>query len=90
MDPSNGLTLTALIYAFFAAGVVVRLVRAGRKTFDDSFSLADRRLLGAVTFYFLIPLGTLVHALGHVAAIGALGGFVEKFRFLFVHLLDMT
>lgn len=83
MDSSTALTFTALIYAAFAASVVVRLARAGRKTFDDQFSRVDRQLLGAATFYLLIPLATLAQQLGRVVAVGALGGSIEKFRFVF-------
>jgi tetratricopeptide (TPR) repeat protein len=72
----------AILYALFAVGVVVKLWRGGRATFDDHFTPQDRRLAGAATFYLLVPVAVGLHELGHAVATWALGGHVADFHFM--------
>lgn len=74
--------LIAMLYALFAVGVVLKLWRGRRATFDDHFTPHDRRLAGAGTFYLLVPVAVGLHELGHAAATWWLGGHVEDFHFM--------
>ena len=72
----------SLFYAFLAVGVVFRLVRAGRRTFDSVFTNDDRRLAGAAAFYLATPFTVVLHELGHCAATWALGGRITDYHFM--------
>lgn len=47
---------TAGLYAIFAAGLVVQLGRAGRRTWDQRLTLTDRALVSASGFFLGVPL----------------------------------
>lgn len=74
--------LISLFYAFVAVGVAVRLVRAGRRTFDAVFTNDDRRLAGAAAFYLATPFTVVLHELGHAVATWALGGRIADYHFM--------
>jgi tetratricopeptide (TPR) repeat protein len=72
----------AIVYALIAVSVVVKLWRNGRASFDSHFTAQDRRLLGAATFYLLVPIAVALHELGHALATWSVGGHVEDFHFM--------
>jgi tetratricopeptide (TPR) repeat protein len=75
--------IVAIVYGFFAVGVMVQLWRNGRRTFDDQFTAHDRRLAGSATFYLVVPFAVGLHELGHVVATWALGGHIAEWRYMF-------
>jgi tetratricopeptide (TPR) repeat protein len=65
--------IVLLIYAMFAVSVVVRLVRSGKRTFDDAFTDSDRALVGTAAFYLGLPTVLIAHELVQLSVLGAFG-----------------
>ncbi|MFW5875094.1 MAG: tetratricopeptide repeat protein [Myxococcota bacterium] len=71
-----------VMYALFAVRVGFRLWRERRPAFDDHFTARDRRLVGAATFYLLVPFAVALHELGHAALTWGLGGHITDWGYL--------
>jgi tetratricopeptide (TPR) repeat protein len=71
MDVGTAIVLG--IWGALAATVILRLRRRGGAAFDDRFSPADRRLVGAAAFYLAVPPLVLLSQLLQVAVMRALG-----------------
>jgi hypothetical protein len=79
----SAFNLIAWVYLGIAVLTAWRLVQAGRATFDDELTAADRRLVGATAFYLVTPLGVVLHELGHAVLVWTLGGRIVGWHFLF-------
>ena len=75
--------LASVLLAIVAIRVLVTTVRARRTLFDETLTLADRQQLSEAAFFLLLPLGVLLHELGHAIAVRLAGGQVVGFGFLF-------
>lgn len=75
--------LIAIAYVLIAVQVLRRLRRAGKATFDDDVTPADRRAIFELAFFVLTPPAVALHELGHAAATWLLGGRVAEFWFAF-------
>lgn len=83
MDVFDIFDLVSVVYAIFAAGVVVKLVRNGGRTFDDELTREDRRIAGAAVFYLGVPIAIALHELGHAVTTWALRGTVADYHYVF-------
>ncbi len=75
--------LISFAYLAIAGLTTLRLFRGARSAFDDEFTAADHRLVGATAFYLVAPLGVVLHELGHAVVIWLFGGRVVDWHFLF-------
>lgn len=64
-------------YALFAASVAYRVLRHGKRAFDEHFTDIDRRTVGAATFYLAVPTAVAVKVAAQLATAAALGAAVE-------------
>lgn len=72
--------LISIFYCFIAVGVIRRLVKNWKFFWDDHITPQDKRLVSEVSFFILIPLGVLLHELGHALATWQVGGTVLDFE----------
>ncbi len=80
---ASAFNLIAWGYVAIAGWTIVRLLRAGKATFDDELTLSDRRLVGAAAFYLATPIGVVLHELGHCVVVWLFGGRIVDWHFLF-------
>lgn len=73
--------LLAAIFGFIAVRVAGRLYQRRRSVFDRNFTMEDRELAGAATFYWLVPLVVLTGALCAALLTRALGADVKSFAY---------
>jgi hypothetical protein len=83
MPPFPLFQLVSLLLALVSVRVLVDALRAWRRLFDQTVTPRDRQQLAEVSFFLLVPIGVLLHELGHVVAIWQAGGQVVGFGFLF-------
>jgi tetratricopeptide (TPR) repeat protein len=77
----NAAMMIALgLWGLVAGSVIVRLSRRGAAAFDDRFELDDRRLVGALAFYLIMPLVVLLSQLAQIALLVLLGGRLGRFE----------
>jgi hypothetical protein len=72
--------LISIFYCIIAIGVVRRLVKNWKPFWDDVITPFDTRLVTEASFFLLIPLGVLLHELGHAVATWQFGGTVVDFE----------
>lgn len=77
------LQLASLLLALVSIRVLVTTIRLRRTLFDETLTPGDRQQLAEVAFFLLLPLGVLLHELGHVVAVRLVGGQIVGFGFLF-------
>mgnify|MGYP005843528865 FL=1 len=75
--------LASLLLAIVSIRVLVTTARNRRALFDETLTPGDRQQLSEAAFFLLLPLGVLLHELGHVVAVWLAGGQVVGFGFLF-------
>jgi len=80
-DPQSG--LVDLVLGMAALATLVMVVRSRRTFFDRRFTAADKRLSTQVAVFVIPPVVVLVHELGHVAAVMAVGARVTGFHYGF-------
>jgi tetratricopeptide (TPR) repeat protein len=68
------------LWGVFSAGVILRLRRRGDAAFDDRFTPADRRLVGAVAFYLVVPPLVLLGQVLQLGLLHALGAELSRFE----------
>jgi len=61
------------IYAVVAGAVTLRLVRFGKRAFDDVFTDEDRALVGAAAFYLGLPTVLIAHEIVQLAVLLGFG-----------------
>ena len=71
-----GFLLISALYLILGIRVVYQLLRGFRRTFDRTFTHADRMLVDQAAFFVLLPVSVALHELGHAAAIWLYGGEV--------------
>jgi len=81
MPGQAGSGLVDVILGIAALVTLVSLVRSWRPFWDDDFTSADRRLATQVAIFLVPPAVVLVHELGHVAAVLAVGARVLDFHY---------
>ena len=79
---ASAFNLISWVYLGVAALTLHRLWRAGPKTFDEDFTAADRRLVGAAAFYLATPIAVALHELGHAVVVWAFGGHIVDVHFM--------
>lgn len=72
--------LISVFYVIISLRVARDMYRNRDSLMDDYVSSFDRRLVTQAAFFFLIPIGVLLHELGHAAATWQFGGTVEEFE----------
>lgn len=72
--------LISIFYCFIAIGVIRRLIKKRKALIDDDIHIFDKRLISEVSFFILIPIGVLLHELGHAIAVWYYGGTVVDFE----------
>lgn len=82
MNPFSFFSLLSLFYAWVGLRTVHEAWRGRAALFDARVTAADRSMLDRLAFFVLIPLGVLLHELGHAAATLQMGGQVLEFRWL--------
>ena len=77
----DGFILLSLFYCVIGIGVIRRLIRDRRPTFDLNFTPADRALVDQAAFFILLPISVALHELGHALAVWGFGGEVIDFGY---------
>jgi len=72
--------LISIFYCVIAIGVIRRLIKNWKPFWDDHVTPFDKRLVTEVSFFILIPIGVLLHELGHALATWQVGGTVIEFE----------
>ena len=72
--------LFSLLYAVLGIRTLVQLIRQWRAFWDDTLTPEEQRLAQSVGFFFIIPLGVLLHEYGHLVATRMVGGRVVEFQ----------
>lgn len=72
--------LISIFYCVIALGVIRRLIKNRQSFWDDIISPQDMRLVSETAFFLLIPIGVLLHELGHAVAVWHYGGTVVDFE----------
>lgn len=81
MPPQTGSGFVDVILGVAAFVTLVALVRSWPQLWDDDFTSADRRLATQVSVFLVPPVVVLLHELGHVAAVLAVGAQVVDFHY---------
>lgn len=81
MDPQSG--VVDLVMGAAALATLVAVVRSRRGFFDRDLTAADKRLATQAAVFLVPPVVVLVHELGHVAAVMAVGARVTGFHYGF-------
>lgn len=71
----------SLFYAVIGIRVVYSLITSWRKTWDGTFTPADRNLVDQAAFFVLVPISVALHELGHAVAIWSMGGDVMGYGY---------
>lgn len=72
--------LISIFYCVIAIGVIRRLIKNWKQFWDDHVTPFDKRLVTEISFFILIPIGVLLHELGHALATWQVGGTVIEFE----------
>jgi len=80
-DPQSG--VVNLIMGLAALATLVTLVRSRRTFLDRAFTGDGKRLATQVAVFLVPPVVVLIHELGHVAAVMAVGARVTSFHYGF-------
>ncbi len=72
--------LISIFYCVIAIGVIRRLIKNWKPFWDDHVTPFDKRLVTEISFFILIPIGVLLHELGHALATWQVGGTVIEFE----------
>ncbi|MCH7928445.1 MAG: hypothetical protein IID03_10765 [Candidatus Dadabacteria bacterium] len=75
--------LISIFYCVIAIGVIRRLIKNWEPFWDDVITPFDTRLVTEVSFFILIPIGVLLHELGHAVATWQAGGTVRNVHYTF-------
>ncbi len=73
-------TLLSVIYAWTSLKTAREFFQRRATLFDERLTQYERALFDRGAFFLLIPIGVLLHELGHAAATWQVGGTVERFR----------
>jgi tetratricopeptide (TPR) repeat protein len=73
--------LFSLFYAFLGIRAIWTAVKNWRALTDDQLTATDRRLATELAFFVFIPIGVLLHELGHAVATIQVGGHVVGFHY---------
>lgn len=76
----NIFDIISIFYVLISIKVARDLIRNKESLLDDFVSNHDRALVTQAAFFFLIPIGVLLHELGHAIATWQVGGTVEEFQ----------
>ncbi len=72
--------LISIFYVLISIKVGIDLYKSRESLLDDNVSRQDRALITQAAFFFLIPIGVLLHELGHAIPVWHFGGEVEEFQ----------
>ncbi len=75
--------LFSLLTVFISVQTVRELYQKKQQFGDNKITLADRDLATRVALFILVPLGVLLHEIGHSLGTWQVGGKVETFRWFF-------
>ena len=69
--------LLALFYVFVGLRAIWTLIKNWRAFTDDALTAFDRNLASQLAFFLFVPIGVLLHELGHAVATYQVGGTVD-------------
>ena len=72
--------LISLFYAFLGIRALWVLKKNWRAFTDDALTARDRRLASEIAFFVFVPIGVLLHELGHAVATYQVGGTIDWFN----------
>lgn len=75
---TDTMDMVSLLYGLGAVFTVLALVRRGRPLWRGPLAERDEQLAWACAFFLVIPLGVLLHELGHALATWSVGGQVAQ------------
>ena len=75
--------LISLLPIAIAVSTIVQLTSNWSEFWDSEVTLANRQLAQRLAVFILVPLGVLLHEVGHSLATWQVGGTVETFRWYF-------
>ena len=78
-DPTSG--AVDVVMGLAALATLVILIRSRRTFFDLDFTAEDKRLATQAAVFLIPPIVVLIHELGHVVAVLAVGGQVTSFHY---------
>lgn len=76
----NIFDIISIFYVLISIKVARDLIRNKESLLDDYVTNQDRALVTQAAFFFLIPIGVLLHELGHAIATWQVDGTVEEFQ----------
>jgi len=83
MSPFSLFQVVSVLLVLVSVRVLVETLRRWRWLFDETLTPRDRQQLAEIAFFLLLPIGVLLHELGHVVAVWQAGGTVVGFGLLF-------
>ena len=75
---TDAMDLVSLLYGLVAIATLFALVRRGRGFWRGPLAARDEQLAWACAFFLVIPVGVLLHELGHAVATWSVGGEVAQ------------
>ena len=75
--------LISLLPIIISVSTIRQLVSNRSEFWDEEVTLTDRQLAQRLALFVLVPLGVLLHEIGHSLATWQMGGTVETFRWYF-------
>ncbi|MEM8723373.1 MAG: M50 family metallopeptidase [Cyanobacteria bacterium P01_G01_bin.39] len=75
--------LISLLPVIISVGTLVQLAKSWSQFWDDKVILADQQLAQQLAIFVLLPIGVLLHEIGHSLATWQVGGIVKTFRWYF-------
>jgi hypothetical protein len=70
----------SILYSLIGLAIFWRLVKQWRTFWDDMVTEEDYQLASGIAFFVLVPIGVLLHELGHALATWHVGGEVVDFQ----------
>jgi tetratricopeptide (TPR) repeat protein len=80
---TNYFDLISLIAALMCAKALWQLLQNWSEFWDDQVTWKDRELVAQLAVFVLIPIGVLLHEIGHSLATWQVGGIVSTFQWRF-------
>ncbi|MEM7761321.1 MAG: hypothetical protein AAF298_24810, partial [Cyanobacteria bacterium P01_A01_bin.40] len=79
----DSVDLISFFPVIISVATLGQLAQNWSKFWDDKVTLADQQLAQQIAIFVLVPLGVLLHEIGHSLATWQVGGTVETFRWYF-------
>ena len=80
---TDSIDLISLLPVIISVVTLGQLAKNWSKFWDDKVTSADQQLAQQLAIFLLVPLGVLLHEIGHSLATWQMGGMVKTFRWYF-------